>query len=256
MTTLDAQIAPDFLVTDTHGNEHSLYEDYLDQGKTVVLDLFFVNCPPCNDLAPYMEEAYQQWGAGMADVEFISLTSDPADTDAIVLGFEEQHGTTWPAVSAEGGGPDAQAPYTTGDFGQFFGYPTLVVISPDRSVQFDAWGSDFPETIEILNSWITNTGATGEVTSSVPDLNVSDFNMFPNPAQEQVQIEFDLEIGSSARINVFNSLGQAVISKNLGNLNAGNHQINLVTETLANGQYIVELSTDNGAKTNALSIVR
>ena len=183
-----AQDAPDFTVTDTHGEVHSLYADYLDQGKTVVLDLFFVNCPPCNDLAPLLEPVYQEWGAGNGDVQFISITSDPADTDEVVLGFEERHGTTWPAISSEGDGPAAQDPYTTGEWGEFFGYPTLIVISPDRSVQFDAWGADLTETIDILDNWITNTGAAkGSTTSTQEEVQLSsELSIYPNPVEDRL----------------------------------------------------------------------
>src|SRR5688572_4123188 len=41
-------LAPDFTVTDSHGESHQLYADYLDQGKTVLLEIFFTTCPPCN----------------------------------------------------------------------------------------------------------------------------------------------------------------------------------------------------------------
>ena len=40
--SLEAQFAPDFTITDSDGEEHSLYADYLDHGKTVVIKLFFV----------------------------------------------------------------------------------------------------------------------------------------------------------------------------------------------------------------------
>ena len=38
--------APDFTVTDTHGEEHNLYS-YLENGKVVVLDFFYTTCTPC-----------------------------------------------------------------------------------------------------------------------------------------------------------------------------------------------------------------
>ncbi|MBK9106499.1 MAG: redoxin domain-containing protein [Saprospiraceae bacterium] len=52
---LTAQTAPDFTVTDIHGQVHHLYADYLNQGKTVVIKIFFTTCPPCNSIAPLME---------------------------------------------------------------------------------------------------------------------------------------------------------------------------------------------------------
>ncbi|MFM9986846.1 MAG: redoxin domain-containing protein [Flavobacteriales bacterium] len=39
-------IAPDFTLTDTEGNTHTLY-DYLNQGKTVYIDFWAAHCPSC-----------------------------------------------------------------------------------------------------------------------------------------------------------------------------------------------------------------
>lgn len=233
--SLFSQTAPDFTVTDTHGEEHSLYEDYLDQGKTVVLDLFFVNCPPCNDLAPVLEPVYQQWGAGQADVQFISLTSDQSDNDARVIGFEQQHGTTWPAVSADGGGPAAQQPYTTGQFGEFFGYPTLIVIAPDRSVQFDAWGNSLAQTVEILNTWISNTGATGNVVSSTKDVEAIELGIYPNPTTDLINFNSN-ELFE--QVQIANTMGQIVQLQN-----GVRNQINV--SGLTKGHYFIKAITED-----------
>ncbi len=68
------QQAPDFTVTDTDGQVHHLYADYLNQGKTVMIKIFFTTCPPCNSIAPQMEPFYKEWGAGQNDVEFFEMT--------------------------------------------------------------------------------------------------------------------------------------------------------------------------------------
>lgn len=244
-----AQTAPDFTVTDTHGKEHKLYEDYLDQGKTVVLDLFFVDCPPCNTLAPLLEPLYQEYGAGTGDVEFISLTSEPTDSDAKVLAFEEQHGTTWPAISGDGGGPEAQAPYTDNSWGQFLGYPTLIVIAPDGSVQFDAWvDGDYPATIELLDEWIGNTGAMRPV-SNVSDLqNVSSFSITPNPVANTAQLTLNLESEAQTSIAIYNTLGQQVKNIYTGSLSAGLQSIDMNTTELISGTYFIKVTMKGDSK--------
>ncbi len=153
---LFTQDAPDFTITDTHGVEHNLYEDYLDQGKTVLIDFFFVNCPPCQSFAPTLQGLYEHWGAGQEDVQFFSFSTKSGDTNFHVLGFENNYGLTFPAAGSDGGGLDAASPYINGMFGTFWGTPSIAVISPDGSVNYNV-GTN-PDNI---NSAIAATGATG-----------------------------------------------------------------------------------------------
>lgn len=163
---LQAQTAPNFLVTDSWGNQHRLYEDYLDQGKTVVLKVFFVSCPPCNAIAPHLEPLYQSWGGGLADVQFIELSIRQNDTDILINGYKNNHNTTYPACGGQGGSVAAVTPYTTGVFGVYTGTPTFVVIAPDKSVNYDVSGFNIQGTIDAIDEAIKATGATGTITAT------------------------------------------------------------------------------------------
>ncbi len=152
-------LAPDFLVTDSQGQQHRLYTDYLNQGKTVVIKLFFTYCPPCNAIAPLMEPLYQTWGGGSGDVEFISLTTKNDDTSADVAGYKANHGHTFPGVGADGGSLDANLPYRNGTYGLFLGTPTFVVIAPDGTVNYNPRGPTQAATIDAVDAAIAATGA-------------------------------------------------------------------------------------------------
>jgi thiol-disulfide isomerase/thioredoxin len=147
-------MAPDFQITDSDGLVHNLYADHLDQGQTVVIKLFFTNCPPCIQLAPWMEEKYQNWGAGQYDVEFIELSILSSDSNADVAQFKLDHGVTFPGAGFDGGGKDAAEVYKSGIFGPYFGTPTLAIIAPNGSVTQGFSYDDF-------DSIIAATGATG-----------------------------------------------------------------------------------------------
>lgn len=155
------QPAPDFMVTDVNGINHSLYSDYLDQGKTVVLDFFFADCTICKNRADDVEAVYQNWGAGQADVEFLKITIHTTDKDSDVSNFMTTYGNSFPGISEDGGASIAGMPYTGGSYGTFWGAPTYVVIAPNGVVNFDVSSSQ-------LSSAISATGAIGNPAPEEP----------------------------------------------------------------------------------------
>lgn len=158
--TLNAQpLAPNFTITDSGGHIRRLYEDYLDQGKTVVIKFFFTTCPPCNAMAPLMEPFYQEWGGGNGDVEFISLSIMTFDQNANVAAYKLAKGHTFPGAGNNGGSITAAQPYLNNMFGSFTGTPTFAVIAPDRTVIFNPRGSSHEATIDSVDVAIRATGA-------------------------------------------------------------------------------------------------
>lgn len=162
-----AQSAPDFTVTDLDGIEYHLYSDYLDQGKTVVIEFFFTTCPPCNAIAPFIPPLYESWGNGAGDVEFMAMSILVSDTNQKVADYQESHGHTFPGFGADGGAQEVLQPYLAGDFGPFEGTPTFVVIAPDRTVQFDVSGIGYQGTINAIDTAIVATGARKPYSISV-----------------------------------------------------------------------------------------
>jgi len=237
--------APNFTVTDVNGNVHRLYEDYLDQGKTVVIDIFFVNCPPCVFVAERLPELYTNWGAGDGDVEFFTMTTRNEDTDATVGNYAITHNALWPHISSEGGSLAALQPYTSGQFGNFVGAPTLLVIAPDGTVQFDAWSNTSWDDMifNVLNSFIVNAGAVG--LSSVDDLpNVTSFNIYPNPTVNEATIDIDLVSTSAVKIELFNALGQKMRTLFEDQVNSGGQKIQILNNDLSQGVNWLGVSID------------
>ncbi|MEO1410624.1 MAG: redoxin family protein [Bacteroidota bacterium] len=158
-TWLLAQPAPDFTITATDNQTHQLYADYLNNGKTVVLDIMFTSCPPCNAMAPMLEPLYQDWGAGQQDVVFFSLSDKAFDDNADVADFEATHGLSFHGAGQDGGSLNAVAPYKAGTYGPFNGTPTFVVIAPDGSVTYNPRGSNQAATVDSIDAAIEATGA-------------------------------------------------------------------------------------------------
>jgi len=122
-------IVNDFTVTDTQGNQYSLY-DLTSQGKYVYLDFFYVSCSSCQSKISIFNEFWDKYGCGNYDV-FCLAINQGMDDDAAVIDFENQYGGTTqhaPAISSDGG-----AAAVTADFGVNV-FTTFCVISPGNKL--------------------------------------------------------------------------------------------------------------------------
>lgn len=155
-----AQTVPDFTITDSKGVEHTLYEDYLDQGTTVVIKIFFTSCPPCRAIAPGFQQLYEDWGEGTADVEFFELSNKSFDNDNNIENYKSTFGLTMPGAGSNGGALTALQPYLDGTLGPFYGTPMFAVIAPDGTYFYEIAGSS-SSNIDALHDAIEDTGATG-----------------------------------------------------------------------------------------------
>lgn len=158
--SVSSQQAPDFTVTASDGFTHTLYQDYLDQGKTVVIEMMFTTCPPCNSFAPFMEPLNEKWGSGDFDVNFICLSTQHFDTNSSVGTWLDNHGVSFPGAGKDGGALDALQPYLDGQFGPFFGTPAFIVIAPDGEVNFNVgFGLLGQAKADTISAAIAATGA-------------------------------------------------------------------------------------------------
>lgn len=239
--------APDFSVTDSKGNSHALYPQYLNEGKTVLLKIFYTSCPPCNQIAPHLEPLYQDWGAGEHEVQFIELSIQSFDDNQRVNNYKATHGTTFPAAGSEGGSLDAVAPYLNDEFGQFTGTPTFVVISPDGSVNFDISGFGTSGKIQALDEAIAATGAQKPVETGVQGhlANNASLKITPNPFKESFRINLQLDRRSRMSYEIYNILGAKVREGKLGTLEAGTSSHDVNPGIIKPGTYILRLKQDD-----------
>ena len=104
----DREVAPDFAVIDSHGNQVNLF-DFIDGQQPVVVNFWTTWCPSCVRKMPELESAYEIFGS---DVKFmaVNLTDGNRETKEGAMEFIETGGFTFPvyfdieqsAVSAYG----------------------------------------------------------------------------------------------------------------------------------------------------------
>ncbi|MFN0276877.1 MAG: T9SS type A sorting domain-containing protein [Chitinophagales bacterium] len=231
-----AQTAPDITFTDITGQEHNLYET-LDAGKTVLLDFFFVDCVPCQTWTPTIEELYQTWGGGDADVEFWAFSD--VDDNSYIQTFADEFEVQYTLTGLDGGAFDVIATYAS-EF-PFLGYPTYSVICPDRSITWDIWplSPGAPE----IDEKIAACGATGIVTGDDgPDQEILIGSVWPNPVDDKVFVPLNGRVFGDGMVKIFSA--QGVLLKEVVTDISG-ETVQIPVHDLAKGMYVLMLMKDD-----------
>jgi len=85
---------------------------------------------------------------------------------------------------------------------------------------------------------------------------ISGIHLFPNPAKDNFTVIFSLDNTKNVAIQITNSVGQIVYSKDHGPLGAGNYEYKINTHELATGIYQLHVKTNDGAVTRKVSILK
>jgi hypothetical protein len=86
--------------------------------------------------------------------------------------------------------------------------------------------------------------------SFIPDLEL--FAIFPNPSNNEVNIDFELTSGKPANLEIFNLTGQLIyFESSTSNIH---HEFNLQTSAWMNGIYFVRLTVENNSISKRLII--
>lgn len=233
-TIAQAQIgnpAPDFTVTDTHGETQRLY-DYLDSGKVVVLDFFFTTCGPCQFYSPQVNLAYEKYGCNMADVIFISIDYD--DSDAEVLAYDQTYNIQYPSISGtEGGGNAVVNQYN------IIGFPTFYVIDSSKTIIeiID------PPTLQVFDFRFQQHGIQPAscISAAHQPARTGQLQISPNPVAPAGKIRFSQAefTAGKAQYEILNLGGLTVLSGvlELG----GTSEIEINTDTLPSGMHLLKI---------------
>ncbi len=102
---------------------------------------------------------------------------------------------------------------------------------------------------------ISGNGAlVGSSTADIPESFLQNqlFSVFPNPVDETSVMSFTLHSSTNVFYEIYNSLGQIVISEELGLFEQGSHQIHPKIESLSNGVFFIRLKTDSAEQVSKI----
>jgi hypothetical protein len=99
-------------------------------------------------------------------------------------------------------------------------------------------------TVQLDGTAILLTNTIG-INESVID--ASTFNIFPNPAKDNINIYFELKSKERVSIEMMDISGRMVKSADLGKKDAGNYQERINVEELTSGMYLLNIRTENGS---------
>lgn len=173
----------------------------------------------------------------VAHCEYSTVTSD-----ALAVLISTNCGASWVQLWTKSGSTlatvpvniNAFVPSTAADWrtetinlAAYVGQPNVLI----KFVATDGYGNGI---------YIDNIDISSTTDVQNADL-MTNCTLFPNPANEKVNVTFDLPHAGSVMINVYNTMGALVASTNNGIMNAGTETVVLATDNLESGMYIVEV---------------
>lgn len=98
----------------------------------------------------------------------------------------------------------------------------------------------------------------GDSTTAIWNRNASQFRAYPNPAKDQINLEFTLGTNSSVRVALMSLQGQEIAEMlPEQNLSAGTYSLPFgVSTSLPNGLYLLRLETESGSQMSMIQLKR
>lgn len=236
-----AQTSPNFSFEDMGGYEHDLYEA-LSEGKTILLFFFFVDCDPCKTMVQSIkkiEADYKDY-----DLEIWAVS----DRDALekIRAFEKKSKSYFSFGGKYQGGHPIIHSIFANQF-EFSGFPTLSIISNNRTIQWDIWADSFEEIESEIRKGLDRVKLKKKEGNLLPE--ISNVLAAPTVVFDKANIQFDLSKSAFVEIKVFNLLGKPLGTSYSGSLSKGDNSVSVDLSEYPKGNYFIRIEADGqGAK--------
>ena len=129
---------------------------------------------------------------------------------------------------------------------------------------------DLTDNVVGMYNWVVSTNTESSSCGRVPftvfhdcdrvttteEILTSEFNVFPNPASNNVNVSFEVSKATEAKVEVLSSIGTIVSVSDLGTVNIGNQLVNISTANLATGIYLVKVITGDSFVSQMVTITK
>jgi hypothetical protein len=86
--------------------------------------------------------------------------------------------------------------------------------------------------------------------------NITAVNLFPNPANSSFNMDINLTTAEKTDITIYNVMGQVVSPTKNYDFSAGENIINIPTDQLSTGMYMVLVSSPSGIYQTKVNVIR
>ena len=238
------QTATNFTVNDCAANSHTLFTE-LDAGKVIVM-CWVMPCGACISSASADATAVQSFAtSNPGRVKFYILDDTGGTTCSSLTSWESTNSITPDATIQNVGNAIKMTDYGTS------GMPKTVVLGgTNHTVFYNVNGTVSPSALQTaITSGLNATTAIQEA----PEL--TDLNVFPNPAESSTQVSFSLTSSSDdVTIDIFNMVGKKIKTVFSGPEASGTYNIPVDCTDLQNGFYFIKINTGNLEKTVIFSV--
>jgi hypothetical protein len=251
--------APDWTFTDINGVSQNLYS-YLDAGKTVVIDISAIWCPPCWQYHSegILEDFYDIYGPEGTNVAMVFMIEGDGGTNTDCLyGQTGCNSTTQGDWVTNTPYPicdpiESDANSFLGDYSLEF-YPTIYLVCPDKKIRlasafdFDTGTGQYLFSVEELEAAMNENCSTSSIRESEIDKYLS---VYPNPSSGNVNIKTNSDNKEIVKLKIINELGEIIFD----NINLSSKEVNFNLTDQPNGIYLIEVTTGNGTISKKITL--
>ncbi len=241
-----AQTAMQIAGEDCYGNPVNMFAD-LDAGKAIIILFFMPDCGACPPPANKLQEMASNIMNNYPDV---------------VKGYAYPFQNVTPCEDAVAWVEDNHVPFFAPmDSGEYplayyggFGMPTVVLLGgADHRVMFSTLSFITSDTTEMRDSILNMLGAPTDILSNFSS--ISDFSIYPNPANLTMQINVELALNSDLEISIHDITGKLLVQVAEEKNVAGNFSKQVNVSSMLEGIYLVKITANGNTKMNMITIV-